>query len=561
MNNLSRDDAPVIMNWRVTTRRALTRPVVPSFVSILRRRLRGTALDEEAVATALHEAIANAAIHGNLGITAAAADGLDPAFSLSERIEAALADPVLAGRPLVIAALRQGPRLMLTVRDCGNGFAPERIMVPSSGRPHGRGIQLMRALASSVHFQLGGRECCLVFNLLQDHAAANDETGELFVLGSRILIVDDSQTQRAMIAHALTAAGFTDIYQAADGNEAVRLYYDVQPDLMLLDIAMPGMDGIDVCRTLNSRHPGAVPIIVQSGIEHPEERVRAFAAGARDYLVKPLHPPELIARVRTQLQNRWLVHSLHRFRARLSDELNAARLMQESLLPSRDMLQSLRSSMGLDIAAHCEMSSELGGDIWGLRVIDETRIGLFIADFTGHGVGSAVNAFRLHAVLGESGIRFERPDLVMQALNVRLHGALQLGSFATLVYAVLDTARNRLDYTAAGAPPPILIRPDGGTTAIDTSGVPVGIKPWHDYTVRTLPFPPGASLFLYSDALIETPDAFGQSWGMDRLDRLAGAGARSPAETQLAQLLEAFDAHRPRPLPDDLTLIFLRRVI
>ncbi len=546
------------MNWRITTRRALTRPVVPSFVSILRRRLRDVALDEEAVATALHEAVTNAAIHGNLGI---AADGADPAFTLADRIDAALADPVRAGRPLVISAQRQGTRLLLSVRDGGEGFAAERVATPDSGRPYGRGIQLMRALASSVQFQLGGRECCLVFDLVSAAAAAGDDEGELFVLASRILVVDDSQTQRALIAHALTEAGFTDIYQANDGNEAVRLFYDVQPDLMLLDIAMPGMDGIDVCRTLNSRHPGAVPIIVQSGIEHPEERVRAFAAGARDYLVKPLHPPEMIARVRTQLQNRWLVHSLHKFRARLGDELNAARLMQESLLPSPPMLQSLRSRMGLDIAAHSEMSSELGGDIWGVRVIDEARIGLFIADFTGHGVGSAVNAFRLHAVLGESGIRFERPDLVMQALNVRLHGALQLGCFATLFYAVLDTARNRLDYTAAGAPPPILIQPDGAATVIDTSGVPVGIKPWHDYAVRTLPFPPGASLFLYSDALIETPDAFGRSWAMDRVAALATEAAASPAEARLTQLLGAFDTLRPRPLPDDLTLIFLHRVI
>jgi sigma-B regulation protein RsbU (phosphoserine phosphatase) len=377
----------------------------------------------------------------------------------------------------------------------------------------------------------------------------------------RILLADDSYAQRALMEAWLTQAGYVQIGHAVDGPDAIRQYYEFKPDLLLLDVAMPGLDGIEVCRRLSARHPGAVPILIQSGLLHPDDRVRAFDAGAVDFVGKPLHPAELVARVRTHLEIRWMVQKLHRFRARLSDELMAARRLQESLLPSAQDIEQLRQGMGLEIAAHCEMSSELGGDIWGFRRIDDHRLGLYIADFTGHGVASAMNAFRLHAVLGEAGIRFERPDLVMQALNVRLASVLPPGSFATLFYGVIDMKLHRLAYTAAGAPAPVLIDPDGSLHEIDASGVPAGIRHWHAYDVRTLDFPPGATLFLYSDALTESPDVDGRIWDEDELPRVLAASGQRSATDCMARVLRAFDTGRARPLPDDLTLVFLRRVI
>jgi sigma-B regulation protein RsbU (phosphoserine phosphatase) len=557
--------APSVLNWRITTRRALSHDVVPAFISVLRRRLREFSFDEEAVATVLQEALANAAIHGILGIAASARDGPGAADALWRKIEASLKDPSLAGRPLIVAAMPHGTRLLLTVRDCGAGFDPDRITEPGPGCPHGRGLHLMRALASNVHHRFDGRQVCLTFNLApvaaSAGAVADDDAGSDFVRVSCILVAGESEAQRDTIVQSLADAGFSDIAHATDGNEAIALYHHIQPDLVLLDLAMPGIDGIEVCRSLNKRHSGKVPVIVLGGNDGPALRMRAFEAGAVDYLTAPLHLPELVARVRTQLQNRWLLRSLYRFRTRLGDELKAAKRMQESLLPSLEDLDAVRQSMGIDIAAQCEMSSELGGDIWGLRMIDETRLGIYIADFTGHGVGSAMNAFRLHGVLGESGIRFERPDLVMQALNVQLSGILPLGSFATLFYGVLDIRTHLLHYTAAAAPPPLLFPPDGPATEIDTSGVPVGIKPWQTYPVKTVSCPPGASLFLYSDALIETRDVEGETWDSARMVSVLGQNIAASSEAQLAELLRRFKSGRPCPLPDDLTLIFLRRVI
>ena len=549
----------------ITTRRAIKRPVEPQIVKALKRSLPGFEFDEAAVATALHEAIANAAIHGNLGVAARPADGLDSIENLAREIDAGLMDPALAGRPIMIGAANSSASLLITVRDAGSGFVAGLPDAPGAATPHGRGIRLMRAVARGVEYRFGGRQVCLTFELRPKDAAPAEATrlqGQpLDLLSSRILIADDSPTQRDMVRACLRVAGFSELAFAADGNEALTIYYDFQPDLVLLDLEMPGMGGIEVCRILTGRHEDGPPILMLSATLSREERVLAFKAGAADFLQKPTYPPELVARVRTQLERRWLVRNLHSFRERLGQELEAARRMQESLLPSVNELAELRASMGMDIAAHSEMSSELGGDIWGLRKIDEARLGVFIADFTGHGVAAAMNAFRLHALLGESGIRFERPDLVLQAVNVRLAGVLPRGCFATLFYGVIDVRRDVLEYAAGGSPEPVLIDADGTLTVIDTSGVPAGIKHWQEYEVHSVGFPRGASLLLYSDALIETPDDINELWTEDTLlTHLGHAGEGSSAQ-RLGAVTRAFDAGRPRPLPDDLTLVFLHRLM
>jgi sigma-B regulation protein RsbU (phosphoserine phosphatase) len=561
------DDPPPLLSWRVTTRQAMTESVVEPFLAALRELMPACVLDEDAVVTALHEAVVNAAVHGNLGLAAEPESGLLAADALARRIEARLRNSARADLPVVITAMRRDATLMLSVRDEGAGFAVPANASADDAAPHGRGMLLMRAMASHVEYRRGGREVCLSFTLPQPAAEPparpREERDELDFAAARILIADDSPTQRQMIAHCLREAGFGIFEFAADGQEALVRFTEFGPDLVLLDLSMPAMDGLEACRILSAREQRSVPILIQSATQTPRERVRAFEAGAVDFIVKPFYAPELVARVCTHLQNRHLVTRLRQFRERLSDELNAARLMQDSLMPSARTLDALRHSMGLDIAAHCEMSSELGGDIWGLRVIDSQRIGIYIADFTGHGVASAANAFRLHGVLGENGIRFERPDLVLQALNVRMSGVLPTGNFATMFYGVLDLAENRLSYAAAGATAPMLILPDGGVRAIDSSGLPVGLKPWHEYEVRSVAFPPGAELLLYSDALLEAPDDRDRTWDEEGLlSRLAEESrAASGAGDRIAALLAAFDAGRARPLPDDLTLVVLRRII
>jgi two-component system, OmpR family, response regulator MprA len=117
--------------------------------------------------------------------------------------------------------------------------------------------------------------------------------------GSRILVVEDDQPIAAMLERVLTTEGY-DVELAHDGNEALRRARERPFDLVVLDLMLPGIDGIAVCRRL--RETSSIPILVLTARGGTEDRVRGLDSGADDYVAKPFHNEELLARVRALLR-------------------------------------------------------------------------------------------------------------------------------------------------------------------------------------------------------------------------------------------------------------------
>ncbi len=127
---------------------------------------------------------------------------------------------------------------------------------------------------------------------------------------SRILVVDDTPANLSLLLDALTESGH-EILVAESGRSALSLLEHTTPDLILLDFMMPGMDGIATCLHLKERTDCRdVPVIFMTAVDEPEQKVRAFAAGAIDYITKPAYPPEVIARIAAHLQIRALQKNL-----------------------------------------------------------------------------------------------------------------------------------------------------------------------------------------------------------------------------------------------------------
>ncbi len=127
---------------------------------------------------------------------------------------------------------------------------------------------------------------------------------------ARILIVDDTPANLSLLLDALTEAGY-EILVAESGRSALALLDHTTPDLVLLDLIMPGMDGIATCLRLKERPECRdVPVLFMTAIDEPEQKIRAFEAGAFDYITKPAYPPEVLARVAAHLQIRALQKSL-----------------------------------------------------------------------------------------------------------------------------------------------------------------------------------------------------------------------------------------------------------
>lgn len=118
-------------------------------------------------------------------------------------------------------------------------------------------------------------------------------------MNARILVVDDDTALAEMIGIVLRAEGFDPVF-CGDGSQAVEAFRAAKPDLVLLDLMLPGMDGIEVCGRI--RDESGVPIIMLTAKSDTADVVKGLESGADDYVVKPFNPKELVARVRTRLR-------------------------------------------------------------------------------------------------------------------------------------------------------------------------------------------------------------------------------------------------------------------
>ncbi|MBI1208722.1 MAG: SpoIIE family protein phosphatase [Azospirillum sp.] len=377
---------------------------------------------------------------------------------------------------------------------------------------------------------------------------------------ARIMIVDDNRINLHLLTAILERNGLSRFEFAQDGREALTKLAKFDPDLILLDLMMPDLDGFEVCRRmrLDPRY-AELPILVQSSLNRPEDRARAFAAGATDYVSKPINAAELMARIRIHLQNRFLIRRLRDYRHHTERELAMARQMQEQLMPQAAQLLSLEADLGIRVGAQFAPTSELGGDSWDLRRDGRGRLLVWLIDFSGHGVGAALNVFRLHAILKSIGLDDFDPAAFLETINRRLCTLLQTGQFATMLAGVVDPERDRFLYASAGSTRPMVWAP-GATlpTLGDSRGLPAGIFSGASYENRSLPLPAGGSLFLYSDAAIELP----VDDGVLDDEGLAGLVGECIDEPDCRTLLERVLGKLAKlgSFEDDLTAVVLQRL-
>jgi phosphoserine phosphatase RsbU/P len=379
---------------------------------------------------------------------------------------------------------------------------------------------------------------------------------------ARILIADDEPLCCRLLAGILRRQNFTNLHFAEGGKTAMEQVRASPPDLLLLDMQMPDLSGLEVCRQVRSLPEFVdLPILIQTATVDRKEMGDVFTAGASDFLSKPINPSELVSRVVVHLERRKLLRELREYRERISSELDAARRMQFELLPSPQIQQQLATTAGLRIGSYARSSSEIGGDIWGLLPIDAASFGIFLADFTGHGVTAALNTFRLHALIHEYNALHSDPVGLLSVLNTRLARLLPAGQFATFFYVVIDHAAAELRFASAGAPPAIIKSGlcDPSILA-EATGLPLGIAADVRYELHRSPFARDATLLLFSDGLSEFPNLRGhriEEAGL--LKAMDGCHPDLTPHEVIDQLCRSAGITSDDALPDDTTIICIDR--
>jgi len=326
-----------------------------------------------------------------------------------------------------------------------------------------------------------------------------------------ILIVDDTPTNIGVISGALRSAYKTKV--ATNGQKALALATaEEKPDLILLDVMMPGMDGYEVCSRLKA-DPSTreIPVIFLTGQTAEEDETRGFEVGAVDYVHKPFSPAVVKARVRSHILLRearaQLAEQLHA----LNNELEMARQIQLSILP-----HSLPKLPGLDIAARFLPMTSVAGDFYDFLQIDDAHLGMLIADVSGHGLPAALIASMLQVAFSAQFPHASEPEKVLSGINKALCGKFTR-NFVTAAYVYIDLEKNFMRYAGAGHPPILQFRRStGATVELLENGLVLGMFADAAYASLELPLEPGDRHVLYTDGIPEAADPAGQMYGTDR---------------------------------------------
>jgi sigma-B regulation protein RsbU (phosphoserine phosphatase) len=301
---------------------------------------------------------------------------------------------------------------------------------------------------------------------------------------------------------------------AKNGETALNISRKTHPDLILLDIMMPEMDGYEVIRRLKADEATAdIPVIFLSALDQTGDKVRGLELGAVDYITKPFQAEEVLARVDTHLTIHRLRREVQQQKDQLEHELETVSRVQRNLLPKK-----LPTLAGLDLAAYYETSRYAGGDYYDVVSIAEDRIGILVADAEGHSTPAAVLMAMTCALFRSQKQLWDDPGGMIRELNRHLCKVAE-PSFVTGLYMVVDAAARRVRVARAGHPPPMLYRTGAGKA--EESEIPgvmvLGFDDFGDVPVTELVLAPGDVLLAYTDGLTERFSADEVIYGEARL--------------------------------------------
>jgi phosphoserine phosphatase RsbU/P len=327
-----------------------------------------------------------------------------------------------------------------------------------------------------------------------------------------VLVVDDAPENIRVVNEILHDSYKVRI--ATNGAKALEMAAaKPAPDLILLDIVMPGMDGYEVCSHLKAQSGTQdIPVIFLTGQTESTDETRGFEVGAVDYIHKPFSPAVVVARVQTHLALREAREQLARQLAALRDELESARQIQFSILP-----QQIPELAGLDIAARYIPMTSVAGDFYDFLVVDKHRLGILVADVSGHGMPAALVASMLKIAFAAQSAHACDPARLLSGLNQVLCGKFQ-GHYVTAAYALIDTEKRTLIYAGAGHPP-LLLREQSSSSVhrILENGLFLGYFPNAEYSAIETSFREGDWVVFYTDGVTETTNASGDQFGEDGL--------------------------------------------
>lgn len=383
--------------------------------------------------------------------------------------------------------------------------------------------------------------------------AALDDSGPVDVLPFRVLVADDDGGIRDLLARFLGVEGFI-VETAETGGQALARIREERPDIVLLDVAMPGSTGLDVLTQIRE-HGLQTAVIISTAYGTEDVVAEALRRGADDYLRKPFDRADVIAvldrttaRLLLRRQNAALRQRIEEHRRSLEAELARAACVVAELLPTKAPRVD-----GVGLAAACLSAREVGGDFYDWQELPD-GVGVTVGDVMGKGLPAALLMATVRAVV-RALVPDHSPARVIERTARTLDDDLsRAAAFVTLFHAQVNASTGHVRYVDAGHGYVLLRRVDGTVEDLRPWGLPVGVDLSERYREGSVDLGPGDTLIVYSDGLVEArPDVFGDAGA------LAAFVARGAGDADGIVRLLVDEVAQVRPLPDDLTVVVLTR--
>jgi sigma-B regulation protein RsbU (phosphoserine phosphatase) len=404
----------------------------------------------------------------------------------------------------------------------------------------------------------------------------------------------ENSTDVDRLIQSFSAYGFQ-LALVPDGETALTFSQEYKPDLIFLDVTLPGLSGFDTCLRMKEQDETKhIPVIFVTAPSDTVSNVKGFSVGAVDYVTRPFQIEEVIARITTHLKIRNLQVLLEEIIANLQGEVAERKRTEEALQESMHLVQQANDRMKNDLAAAarvqqallpdtlpavpgvtfawaCRPCSELGGDSLNVFQLDANHVGLYVLDVSGHGVSASLLSVTLSRVLiprrdpscffikakraPEADTLFS-PAEIATRLNRMFPMSENGRQYFTLIYGILNIRNGVFRYTCAGHPPPLYMTPTRQVIPCEIGNVPIGLFEDSHYEEGTIQLQPGGRLFLYSDGVLEAKDPSKEFFGEARLQEILEVTQQSPLQVSVDSLVKgALDWTVTQHAQDDLSIL------
>ena len=315
------------------------------------------------------------------------------------------------------------------------------------------------------------------------------------MIKKRILIIDDEESVRDFMKKILTRSGYI-IFTASDGREAIDMLGTVYVDLIILDMNMPNMNGIDVLRHIRNSNLTNKPVLMVSGSHDSDLRTESYKLGAYDFITKPEHTEVMLKRIENGLK----IGEILDFNEFMKVELFMAKKLQKYIFPEPENISEY-----IDIYAMNLPLSDIGGDLYDYIHFRNNKILLFVADVSGHSISASIFTAIVKMVFRNAVKTTENPGEIMTIVNRELSMSLPVESFVTMFCCLIDGLTGSIQYSNAGHPKPYII---GKNRCIELTENDPFLGPIKDteYPSYNAVINNDEILFIYTDGLLDLID-------------------------------------------------------